>query len=75
MLTKDKKEQIIKEAAVTEKDTGSSKVQIALLDARISQISVHLKQFPKDKHSHCGLIKLLGRKRALTKYMERKSCK
>lgn len=71
MLTKEKKHQIIKQHAITEKDTGSTIVQMELIAARIKQISEHLKQFPKDKHSQHGLLKLVGKKRRLSTYLQR----
>lgn len=71
MLTKEKKEEIIKKFQKSEKDTGSSEVQIALLTARINQISQHLKSFPKDKHSRSGLIKLIGKRKAFEKYLKK----
>jgi small subunit ribosomal protein S15 len=71
MLTKEKKEKIIKEYQKNEKDTGSCEVQIALISERISQISGHLKLFPKDKHSLRGLMKLIGRRKAFMKYLKK----
>lgn len=71
MITKEEKQAIIKGAAISPNDTGSSQVQIALMDRRIAQISEHLKNFPKDRHSHHGLIKLLGRRRSFAKYLAR----
>lgn len=73
MLSKEIKSEIIKNNAQSDNDTGSSQVQIALISKRIEQISAHLKKFPKDSHSHRGLIKLLGQRRSLTKYLERTS--
>jgi len=70
MLTKEKKEEIIKKFRRDEKDTGSSGVQVALLTERISEISQHLKSFPKDKHSRRGLIKLVGKRRSFMKYLK-----
>jgi small subunit ribosomal protein S15 len=73
MITKQEKQAIIKNAAISEHDTGSCQVQMALIDRRIAQISEHLKTFPKDKHSHRGLTLLLGRRRAFAKYLARKA--
>ena len=70
MLTKENKEQIIKEFGRSESDSGSSEVQIALLTARIKDISQHLKSFPKDNHSRRGLIKLVGRRRTYVRYLK-----
>lgn len=71
MLTKNQKSKIIKDFSKTEKDAGSVEVQIALLSERIKQISKHLKLFPKDKHSRIGLVKLVGKKRRLSRYLEK----
>jgi len=71
MITREEKQAIIKGAAISANDTGSCQVQIALMDRRIAQISGHLKSFPKDKHSHYGLMKLLGRRRSFAKYLAR----
>ena len=71
MLTKDQKKKIIRNFSKTEKDVGSVEIQIALLSERISQVSKHLKLFPKDKHSRLGLVKLVGKKRRLSRYLEK----
>ena len=71
MLNKEVKDKIIKQHATHANDTGSSQVQIALLTARINQISEHLKNFPKDYHSQRGLSKLVGQRRALLNYLKR----
>jgi small subunit ribosomal protein S15 len=71
MLDKKVKQDTIKKYAITEKDSGSSQVQIALLGKRIEQIAAHLKLFPKDFHSRNGLIKLVCRRRKLLKYIAR----
>ena len=71
MLDKKLKKEIVEKHAVTENDTGSSQVQIALLGKRIEEISAHLKSFPKDFHSRNGLIKLVCRRRKLLKYLVR----
>ncbi|MGD1997549.1 MAG: 30S ribosomal protein S15 [Candidatus Dependentiae bacterium] len=73
MITKEQRAQIIKEAAINEYDTGSTQVQIALLSARIENLSKHLQTFKKDKHSHRGLMKMICQRRALQKYLDRKS--
>ncbi len=71
-LTKDKKQAIIKNFQVTENDTGSPEVQIALLTERINLITEHLKKFKKDVHSRRGLIKLVGKRRRLLNYLMEK---
>lgn len=73
MLNKEKKDKIIKDFSRSEKDTGSCEVQIALITERISEISNHLKSFPKDKHSRRGLLKLVCRRRSFMKYLKSKS--
>ena len=63
------KKTIIKQNQKHLKDTGSSKVQIALLKERIEQLSAHLKIHPKDKHSRRGLMAMLNRRKKLEKYL------
>ena len=69
MLTKERKEQIIKEFGVSEHDTGSAQVQIALLTADINELNEHFKKHPKDHHSRRGLLKKIGHRRNLLKYL------
>lgn len=69
MLTPEQKTEIIKKYAVHEGDTGSPEVQIALLTARISYLTEHLKQFKKDHHSRRGLLKMVGHRRRLLSYL------
>ena len=64
------KEQIIKEYATHEGDTGSPEVQVALLTARINHLTEHLKTHKKDNHSRRGLFKMVGQRRGLLKYLE-----
>ncbi|MDD5099184.1 MAG: 30S ribosomal protein S15 [Candidatus Colwellbacteria bacterium] len=68
MLTPKVKSNIIKEARSHEKDTGSAKVQIGLLNRRIEELSSHLKKNPKDIHSRRGLLKMVSKRRKLEKY-------
>ena len=70
MITKEMKEQIIKEYGRTEGDTGSPEVQVALLTARINHLQNHLKANPKDHHSRRGLLKMVGKRRALLAYLK-----
>ena len=63
MITKEMKEQIIKEYGRTEGDTGSPEVQVALLTARINDLTDHFKANPKDHHSRRGLLKMVGQRR------------
>ena len=71
MLNKEEKNKIIKEFAKSEKDSGSSEVQIALLSKRINQIADHLKTFPKDKHSKLGLLKLVSKRKTFYNYLKK----
>lgn len=71
MLTFDKVKEVIATVARTPNDTGSTEVQVALLTARIVQISGHLKKFPKDFHSRRGLLKLVGQRKTFIKYLSR----
>ncbi len=65
------KQKVVKDFALAEGDTGSADVQIAILTSRILELTEHLKQHPKDKHSRKGLIGLVNRRRKLLKYLNR----
>ena len=65
------KKKIIAEYALTEGDTGSPEVQIALLSHRISHLTDHLKQHKHDHHSRRGLLLLVGQRRRLLNYLEK----
>ncbi len=69
-LSKDEKQKIIAEYAVHEGDTGSPEVQVALLSARIDELTEHFKTHKHDHHSRRGLLLLVGRRRGLLKYLE-----
>ena len=69
MLTQERKQEIIKEYAVHEGDTGSPEVQIAVLTARIQYLTEHLKEHKKDHHSRRGLLKMVGHRRRLLSYL------
>ncbi|OHA60155.1 MAG: 30S ribosomal protein S15 [Candidatus Vogelbacteria bacterium RIFOXYD1_FULL_46_19] len=75
MLTTKKKVSVIKKTAKHETDTGSSEVQIALLNERITELSDHLKTHNKDHHSRRGLLKLVAKRRAHQKYLDTKAKK
>nr|WP_037350206.1 30S ribosomal protein S15 [Selenomonas sp. oral taxon 137] len=64
-----KKQEIIKEHAIHEGDTGSPEVQIAVLTARIQYLTEHLKEHKKDHHSRRGLLKMVGHRRRLLGYL------
>ena len=61
----------IKELSIHEKDTGSSEVQIGLLTEKIENLSKHIKQFQKDKHSSVGLLRAVNRRKKLLDYLKR----
>ena len=65
------KQEIIAKFARKEGDTGSTEVQIALLSARIRELTEHLKQHPKDNHSRRGLLKMVGKRKGLLNYLEK----
>jgi len=67
-----RKKEIIKKFAVHEGDTGSPEVQIALLSDRISYLTDHFKTHAKDHHSRRGLLKMVGQRRSLLKYLKKK---
>ncbi len=70
MLTKEKKTEIIKEYALKEGDTGSPEVQVAILTYRINDLNEHLKANHNDYHSRRGLLKMVGQRRNLLKYLK-----
>ena len=72
MIPKEKKQELIREYARTEGDTGSPEVQIAILTARINELTEHLKQNPKDHHSRRGLLMMVGRRRSMLQYLQKK---
>lgn len=72
MLTKEQKNQIINEYQLEEGDTGSPEVQIALLTARIQHLTDHLKEHKSDYHSRRGLLKMVGSRRRLLRYLKNK---
>jgi small subunit ribosomal protein S15 len=69
-LDKAQKQTVIKEYAAKAGDSGSTSVQIAVLQARINQITEHLRRNPKDSHSRRGLMLLVGKRRRLEGYMK-----
>ena len=75
MLTKNKKQRIIKEVKIHETDTGSPEVQIGVLSRRIDDLAEHLKHNKKDKHSRRGLLGLVAQRKAHMKYLEKKDIK
>lgn len=72
MITKEKKTAVINEYARKAGDTGSPEVQVAILTARIAELNEHLSKNPKDFHSRRGLLKMVGQRRGLLKYLKNK---
>lgn len=70
MIAKEKKQAIIAEYGRTPGDTGSPEVQVAVLTARIQELTEHLKQNPKDHHSRRGMLKMIGKRRNLLAYLK-----
>jgi small subunit ribosomal protein S15 len=72
VLTNEDKMEIIDKFKIHDKDTGSSKVQIALLTKRINDLTNHFKIHPKDHHSRRGLLKMVGQRRRFLNYLKRR---
>ena len=72
MISKEKKAAIIEQYGRKAGDTGSPEVQIAILTARIAELTEHLKSNQKDHHSRRGLLKMVGRRRNLLAYLQKK---
>ncbi|MCI5823002.1 MAG: 30S ribosomal protein S15 [Lachnospiraceae bacterium] len=70
MISKEKKTAIMEEYARTPGDTGSPEVQVAVLTARIQELTEHLKENPKDHHSRRGMLKMIGKRRNLLAYLK-----
>ncbi len=71
MISKEKKQAIINEYARKSGDTGSPEVQIAVLTARIQELTEHLQKNQKDHHSRRGLLKMVGQRRGLLDYLKK----
>ena len=71
-MTKETKQEIINTYKRDEKDTGSPEVQIAILTARIAELTEHLKVHPKDNHPRRGLFKMVGQRRNMLNYLQKK---
>ncbi len=71
-LTKEAKQDIVGTHGRSESDTGSTQVQIALLSRRIDQLTEHLRAHKKDHHSRRGLLKLVGQRRRLLNYLQKR---
>ncbi|MDO4384316.1 MAG: 30S ribosomal protein S15 [Eubacteriales bacterium] len=70
MITREIKQNIIEEYKTHEGDTGSPEVQVAILTYRINDLNEHLKEHHKDFHSRRGLLKMVGQRRNLLKYLK-----
>ncbi len=70
-LTTDAKREIVAKHGRGEADTGSTEVQVALLTARINELTEHLREHRKDHHSRRGLLMLVGKRRRLLKYLQK----
>jgi small subunit ribosomal protein S15 len=70
-LTKEAKQELIDKFGAAASDTGSTRVQVAMLTERINQLTEHLRTHPHDHHSRRGLLKLVGRRRRFLNYMQR----
>ena len=71
MISKVKKQSIIAEYGRSEGDTGSPEVQVAILTARIQELTEHLKVNKKDHHSRRGLLKMVGQRRGMLAYLKK----
>jgi len=72
MISKEKKTQVINEFKTAAGDTGSPEVQVAILSSRINELTDHLKTHPKDHSSRRGLLKMIGNRASLLKYVKAK---
>ena len=70
-ISKERKAELIKEFGKSEQDSGSARVQVAILTARISELTEHMKSHPKDFHTRRGLLMLVGQRRRLLSYIKR----
>ena len=70
-LTKEAKQELIERFGRQQNDTGSPEVQVALLTARINELTEHLREHKKDHHSRRGLLMLVGQRRRLLNYLSR----
>ncbi len=70
-LTAEAKREIIAKHGRADADTGSTEVQVALLTARINELTEHLREHRKDHHSRRGLLMLVGKRRRLLRYLQR----
>ncbi|HEX7572402.1 MAG TPA: 30S ribosomal protein S15 [Bacteroidota bacterium] len=72
-ITKEQKAEIVTKFGKSGADTGTPEVQIALLTARINDLTPHFEKFKKDHHSRVGLLKMVGKRRRLLDYLQEKN--
>jgi small subunit ribosomal protein S15 len=72
-LTKERTQEIVTQFGENEKDSGNTRVQIALLSQRIKDLTEHLRSHSKDHHTRYGLLKLVGQRRSLLDYLAKKN--
>ena len=72
MIEKEKKQSIIEEYKTHDADTGATEVQVAVLTARIRELTAHMKEHKKDFHSRRGLLIMVGKRRKLLQYLKKK---
>lgn len=72
-ITNDEIKELTKQFGKTEKDTGSAEVQVAILTTRIANLTEHLKVHKHDNHTRRGLMKLIGKRRGLLKYIKNRN--
>ena len=72
MILKEKKTEVIEKNRLHDSDTGSPEVQVAILTERINELTEHLKIHHKDNHSRRGLLKMVGQRRKLLTYLQKK---
>ena len=71
MITKEQKTELIKQYGKSESDSGSAEVQVAILTARIKELTEHMKSHKKDFHTRRGLLMLVGKRRRLLSYIKK----
>ena len=71
MITKEQKAELVKQYGKSDTDTGSAEVQVAILTARIKELTEHMKTHQKDFHTRRGLLMLVGRRRRLLSYIKK----
>ena len=71
MITKEQKAELVKKYGKSDTDTGSAEVQVAILSARIKELTEHMKSHQKDFHTRRGLLMLVGRRRRLLSYIKK----